>query len=270
MPGLFFLDFVSLRALLVATWLKPPLKHFTMDLSRCSHIVSMQNLNFWLGFLPGNLSQPEAMRTCWNVSPLGPGICVHPCLSLPGKLGSWMRQGQRLASLWIYPAVSNLILLYFLFPPSSSSSLMATLGCCTNIWVQNAGQNHTFSPGVEFSGNEHMLGVLPCKCCLFLTTGRGELDMAPEEWPVGSMTHSFISQALPPTPLPGMRLDAGFTDAPARNGDARPGEGGALMEEVIDDDDTAWKVLWGMKTLRSVKDRAGIPIPHERWDPLIH
>ena len=52
-------------------------------------------------------------------------------------------------------------------------------------------------------------------------------------------TSSFISQALPPTPLPGMRLDAGFTDAPARNGDARPGEGGALMEEVIDDDDTA-------------------------------
>lgn len=97
MPGLFFLDFVSLRALLVATWLKPPLKHFTMDLSRCSHIVSMQNLNFWLGFLPGNLSQPEAMRTCWSVSPLGPGICVRPCLSLPGKLGSWMRQGQRLA-----------------------------------------------------------------------------------------------------------------------------------------------------------------------------
>lgn len=54
------------------------------------------------------------------------------------------------------------------------------------------------------------------------------------------MTHSFISQALINcSPHPTSRLDAGFTDAPARNGDSRPGEGGALMEEVIDDDDTA-------------------------------
>ena len=248
MPGLFFLDFVSLRALLVATWLKPPLNDFRMDLSRCSHIVSMQNLNFWLGFLPGNLSQPEAMRTCWSVSPLGPGICVRPCLSLPGKLGSWMRQGQRLASLWIYRAVPNLILLYFLFSPSSSSSRMSTLGCCTNVWVQNAGQNHTFNPGVESSGSEHMLGVLSCKCCLFLKTDQGELDVATEEWPIHSF-HEHISTA---SPHPTCRHEAGcwVHRQPAGNGDSRPGKGGAVgvgnwwwwhsMKSVFGDENSAF------------------------------
>ena len=136
------------------------------------------------------------MRTCWSVSPLGLGICMLPCMSLPGKLGSWMRQGQRLASLWIYSAVPNLILLYLLLSPSSSSSLKSTLGYSTDVWVQNAGQNHTFNPGVEFSGSEHRLGVLSCKCCLFLKTDQGECDVATEELPVGSMTHSFISQTF--------------------------------------------------------------------------
>ena len=211
MPGLFFLDFVSLRALLVATWLKPLLNDFRMDLSCCSHIVSMQNLNFWLSsWEPFSARGHEDLLERFSLGARDLRASLPLSAWEAGKLGSWMRQGQRLASLWIYPAVSNLILLYFLFSPSSSSSWMSTLGCCTNVWVQNAGQNHTFNPGVESSGSEHMLGVFSCKCWLFLKTDQGELDVATEEWPIHSF-HEHVSTASP-TPPPGMRLDAGFTD----------------------------------------------------------
>lgn len=52
MPGLFFLDFVSLRAFPVATWLKPLLKDFRIVLSLYIHICS---LKICLDCLPYNL-----------------------------------------------------------------------------------------------------------------------------------------------------------------------------------------------------------------------
>ena len=155
MPGLFFLDFVSLKALLVATWLKPLLKDIRTDLSSCSHIVSCKTwTSDWAFFLGTFLSQRP-----WGLArvflPWGQGsACIPAFHCLEAQVVGWNKcKGQFLCeSIWLFLPSSSYPSSFSLPPlPHWCRILGITLSFGSRMLVKTM-------PFVEFSRSEHMLG----------------------------------------------------------------------------------------------------------------
>lgn len=161
MPGLFFLDFVSLRALLVVTWLKPHLRDFRVGLSRCSHMVSCET---WTSDGASSLGQSvwalAGVFLPWDQR----SACISAFCCL-GSAGGWRRWVQRSDWCQILGILLPLEAILFIF-----------------MWNFLAVSICSVGP--------------PCRCGLRLQTDRGQLDMAPEAFFGGSVTHPCISQTF--------------------------------------------------------------------------
>lgn len=166
MPGLFFLDFVSLRAFPVATWLKPLLKDET---ELWQPYCLFEILNFWLDlFLETFLSwdSVELVRAKLFVS----GVC-NSLSFMPRSPDSWLRRsnGKFLCeSLWLFIHNTS-------FPLStSSSSKMSILINYFAFWTHQGIKHNDFKSCMKFSRD--------IICWWYLLSLLWSQNMATEEW----------------------------------------------------------------------------------------